>query len=364
MSYTVNNTRGSVVSTVNNGTTASIGGITLIGKNYTGYGELIAEDFVKILENNANSTAPASPLEGQLWWDTTNQCLKVYNSSTNWHPTSVYVGATGTYPHTTTTGALWYNTTTGQLGVNSDGTANGWKNFSSTTESTSTEVLTFTVGQVSSTSADANGYVADDTVEVLADIVQSGASVKQVVRVTSPCAFQIKSTSANVTVSGTAEKYIYENFTAVVDGVSGTANCLVRGVNLDDAVQTEGVQASSIDGTYGSLTGASTLSQIIRESRNFLIKSTSYTALDGEKIGVNTTSGPVTITLPGSPVTGATVTLVDSHAQWSSNTCTVNRNGNTINGATADLSLTSGDHILLLFNGSGWREIKTEAVYG
>ena len=33
MPYTVNNTRGSIVSTVNDGTTASIGGITLIGKN-------------------------------------------------------------------------------------------------------------------------------------------------------------------------------------------------------------------------------------------------------------------------------------------------------------------------------------------
>ena len=156
----------------------------------------------------------------------------------------------------------------------------------------------------------------------------------------------------------------YNNFTASVDGVSGTANCLIRGVNLDDAVQTEGVQASSLDGAYGSLTGASTISQIIRESRNYLIKSTSYTALDGEKIGVNTTSGPVTITLPGTPATGATVTLVDSHDQWGTNTCTVARNGNTINGASADLSLTSGDHVLLLFNGSGWREIRSEAVYG
>ena len=51
MSYTINNTRGSVVTTVTPGTTQVVGGITLIGKNYTGYGELIAEDFVKILEN-------------------------------------------------------------------------------------------------------------------------------------------------------------------------------------------------------------------------------------------------------------------------------------------------------------------------
>ena len=56
MSYTVNNTRNTVVSTVNNGTTAAVGGITLIGKNFTGYGEIIAEDFVKILENSVYGT--------------------------------------------------------------------------------------------------------------------------------------------------------------------------------------------------------------------------------------------------------------------------------------------------------------------
>ena len=106
MSYTVNNTRGSVVSTVNNGTTAAVGGITLIGKNFTGYGELIAEDFVKILENSANTIGnePTSPLEGQLFWDTTNQSLKVYNSSTQWHPITVHVGTT--YPHQNTNACL------------------------------------------------------------------------------------------------------------------------------------------------------------------------------------------------------------------------------------------------------------------
>ena len=117
MPYTVNNTRGSIVSTVNDGTTASIGGITLIGKNFTGYGETIAEDFIKLLENNANTSAPADPQEGQLWWDTTNQSLKArLSGSTGWHPLTVHVGAT--YPHATTTGSLWYNTSTKQLNVN------------------------------------------------------------------------------------------------------------------------------------------------------------------------------------------------------------------------------------------------------
>ena len=67
---------------------------------------------------------------------------------------------------------------------------------------------------------------------------------------------------------------------------------MIRGVNLDDAVKPEGIEASTIDGSYGGLTGGASLSQIVRESRNYLIKNTSYTALAGEQIGVNTTAGP------------------------------------------------------------------------
>ena len=364
MTYTVNNTRGQVVSQVPNGQLAPRGGLQLIGKNYTGYGELIAENFIKILENNANATNPSSPLEGQLWWDTQNQCLKVYNSSTNWHPMSVYVGASGTYPHTVTSGALWYNTTTKQLSVNSDGTGSGWKNFASSSENTTTEVITFKANSVSTTGADANGYSASDNIEVLADVVKNGAGIKQVIRVTSPSSFRIDATSPNVATSGTVEKYIYDNFTATVTGISGTANNLIRGVNLDDAVKSEGIEASTIDGTYGGLSGGASLSEIIRESRNYLIKDAPYTALAGEQIGVNTTAGSVTITLPGTPAAGETVTVADSHNKWSTNSCIIARNGNTIDGASADLTLSQRDEITLLYNGSGWRQIRGLAVYG
>jgi hypothetical protein len=51
----------------------------LVGKNYAGYGEFLDENFIHLLENGSNTTAPASPLTGQLWWDKTNNLLKVYN---------------------------------------------------------------------------------------------------------------------------------------------------------------------------------------------------------------------------------------------------------------------------------------------
>lgn len=55
------------------------------GKNTTSYGTVIAENFLHLLENFANSTAPLRPIEGQLWFDTTAGVdqLKVYDGA-NW----------------------------------------------------------------------------------------------------------------------------------------------------------------------------------------------------------------------------------------------------------------------------------------
>ena len=356
MSYTVNNTRGTVVSTVNNGTTASVGGITLIGKNYTGYGELIAEDFIKILENNANTTAPSGPLEGQLWWDTTNQSLKVYNSSTQWHPTTVHIGTT--YPHTTTVGALWYNTSTGLLNVNSTGAANGWKGFAEASESTSAKVITLTATAVDDASANANGYSASDSVEILAQVLTKGdGTTKDVIQVWSPAHFSF----ANPSNPGSVEQAIYDTFSANIT-VSATTTSpqgtLIRGVNVQNNLISEGVSADTIGGV--------TKDGIVGEARNFAIKTADFTATASiAQIGVNTTSSQITITLPGSPSAGDVVTLVDSHHQWGTNSCIVARNGNTIDGNGADLTLNqTGQQISLMYNGSGWRTFNKLAVYG
>ena len=359
MSYTVNNTRGSVVSTVNNGTTASVGGITLIGKNYTGYGELIAEDFVKILENNANSTAPIGPLEGQLWWDTTNQSLKVYNSSTQWHPITVHVGAT--YPHTATRGALWFNTTTGQLNVNSDGTISGYQQLATASETSSTQVITLTASQVDDDATNANGYTAGNTIEVIAQVLTAGdGTTKDVIQVWSPCHFSF----ANPNSSGSVEQAIYDSFSAdiTVSSVNNTSvsGTLIRGANVQDNLISEGVSADTLEG--------SSKADIINETRKFSVQNASLTATAGSQIGVDTSSATVTVTLPATPSTGDIVTLLDSHHQWGGTyPCIVARNGNTIDGATSDLTLdTTGQAIKLLYNGSGWRTFiisNGEAIY-
>lgn len=79
MSYQINKTNGSLLvdladGQIDNSTTD----ITLIGRNYKGFGEFINENFISVLENFANTLPPANPITGQLWWDTSTNRLKIY----------------------------------------------------------------------------------------------------------------------------------------------------------------------------------------------------------------------------------------------------------------------------------------------
>jgi hypothetical protein len=70
MAYTINLTNGTILTTVADGTVNSTSSsLTLIGKNYAGFGDFLNENFVHIVENFADSNAPTTPLIGQLWWD-------------------------------------------------------------------------------------------------------------------------------------------------------------------------------------------------------------------------------------------------------------------------------------------------------
>jgi hypothetical protein len=82
MSYQLNKTDGTLLLDLIDGQidTASTN-LTLVGRNYTGYGEYFNENFIRLLENFSNTAAPSNPLTGQLWWDSTEQRLKVYNGS-------------------------------------------------------------------------------------------------------------------------------------------------------------------------------------------------------------------------------------------------------------------------------------------
>ena len=99
--------------------------IQIPGRNVTSYGQVIGENFLQMLENFANNIPPENPVEGQLWYDTTNGVdqLKVYDGT-------VWVAAGGLKKSTeapdvstSVVGDLWVDTDNQQLYLNS---GSGW----------------------------------------------------------------------------------------------------------------------------------------------------------------------------------------------------------------------------------------------
>ena len=114
--YVINKTDGNIAATVNDGVIdTSQTDITLVGKNYLAYGEVINENFIKLLENFANATPPTKPLTGELWYDTVKKKLFVYNDLDGIYKTLNVVTVQVAAPTTNVTGDIWYDTTNAQL---------------------------------------------------------------------------------------------------------------------------------------------------------------------------------------------------------------------------------------------------------
>jgi hypothetical protein len=87
----------------------------LIGKDYAGYGQFLNQNFVRLLENFSSATAQASPLVGQLWWDSGTVSLKVWNGTT-WKEIA-HSTASSNPPANATSGDLWFNENNNTLNV-------------------------------------------------------------------------------------------------------------------------------------------------------------------------------------------------------------------------------------------------------
>ena len=117
MSYTINLTNGTIFATIPDGTVNTSSSMTLVGKNYAGYGQFLDDNFIHLLENASNATAPGSPLVGQLWWDSGNTRLNIYTGGTGgWKP-FVANSSAASAPSNNTTGDLWWDTVNQQLKV-------------------------------------------------------------------------------------------------------------------------------------------------------------------------------------------------------------------------------------------------------
>ena len=79
MSYVIYKNNGEKLTVVDDGTINQSTDLTLIGRNYPSYGQVLDQNFIKLLENFAGSKTPAKPMVGQIWYDTGSKKMRFYN---------------------------------------------------------------------------------------------------------------------------------------------------------------------------------------------------------------------------------------------------------------------------------------------
>lgn len=113
MPYTINRYDGTELTVLEDGTINSTTSLSLIGKNYFGYGEIQNENLLFLLENFSNSQPPSRPISGQLWYDRVSGNINVYDG-TAWSPTGKAI-ISESEPESKSVGNFWYKASSGIL---------------------------------------------------------------------------------------------------------------------------------------------------------------------------------------------------------------------------------------------------------
>jgi hypothetical protein len=112
--YVINKTDGTIAATVQDGVVdTSYTNLYLVGKNYQAYGVLINDNFVRLLENFANTTPPTKPLAGQLWFNTVSKQMLAYDGTHFKNINAVAISSSS--PDDPQLGDFWYDTANQQL---------------------------------------------------------------------------------------------------------------------------------------------------------------------------------------------------------------------------------------------------------
>jgi hypothetical protein len=120
MPYIITKSNGKTLTTVADGSIDNSTSLTFVGRNYAGYGAILDQNLFYLLENFSKSSSPKNPVQGQLWFDSTNLKLNVYDGLT-FKPLS-FTSTAKTQPNNSTTGDFWFNPNTNQLSINYGGT--------------------------------------------------------------------------------------------------------------------------------------------------------------------------------------------------------------------------------------------------
>jgi microcystin-dependent protein len=96
--------------------------MTFVGKNYSGYGPLLAKNFLHLLENFSGPSKPANPIQGQLWFDNSTGVsqlkVNIDGTPTGWTSAGgVKKSASAPTVATSIQGDLWVDTVNQQLSL-------------------------------------------------------------------------------------------------------------------------------------------------------------------------------------------------------------------------------------------------------
>ena len=82
MTFNIRKTDKKLLTSIEPGTSNnSRSSLILFGKNFANYGTALNENMVHLMEHFANQTPPPNPLVGQLWYDTINKEMKVWQDN-------------------------------------------------------------------------------------------------------------------------------------------------------------------------------------------------------------------------------------------------------------------------------------------
>jgi len=116
MPYILTKTNGATLTTINDATLDETTDLGLVGRNYSGYGQIVNENFVKLLENFSNTSPPAKPVTGELWYNSATKQLNVCYDGSNFKSLAgLHVQSSEPTFNQSTTGDLWWNTASQQL---------------------------------------------------------------------------------------------------------------------------------------------------------------------------------------------------------------------------------------------------------
>jgi len=152
MPYVVRKTNGNVLVTLQDGILDNSTAIYLVGRGFSGYGEYIADNFVRLMENFASNISPSNPLTGQLWYDTGNTTYKFYDSGWKELSRTGPVGFTGSIGYDGSRGSVGYAGSQGVAGYI------GSRGLSGYTGSIGAQGYAGSFGGIGYTGSDGAGY--------------------------------------------------------------------------------------------------------------------------------------------------------------------------------------------------------------